>query len=57
MNWMVVLTYEDGTTENMYCTTRNEARECRRRYLQNSLSPDTIIGKRLVSADVQRVGA
>lgn len=33
MNWYVQLYYANGMTENMYCTSRSEARERRRFYL------------------------
>ena len=30
MDWYVAVKYVNGTTENMYCTTRQEARQYRR---------------------------
>lgn len=58
MNWYVELNYEDGSQEAMYCTTREEARERRRFYLQNSSraqSGEFAIGKTLKSATVRKV--
>jgi hypothetical protein len=34
MEWFVLLTFDNGTTERMYCTSRAEARLRRRFYLQ-----------------------
>ena len=55
MNWKVVLTYADGTSEDMYCTTREEARDTRRFHLEQSsraLTGESAIGTPVVSATV-----
>jgi hypothetical protein len=33
MEWFVLLTFDNGTVERMYCTSRAEARARRRYYL------------------------
>lgn len=53
MNWYVELTYADGTKENMYCTSRDEARERRRFYLH--YNDPTLGNNPLVSATVRKV--
>lgn len=56
MNWYILLTYTDGTTEKMYCTTRDEARTRARFYRSQWIGESvTRIGKPLVSATVQKV--
>lgn len=55
VNWKVVLTYADGTSEDMYCTTREEARATRRFYLEQSsraLTGEFAIGTPIVAATV-----
>ena len=57
MSWKVILTYADGTSEDMYCTTREEARVRRRFYLEQNSRASTgeyAIGKPLVSATVRK---
>lgn len=56
MNWYVELTYSNGETENLYCTSRDEARERRRYYLKYGGGidyPDTHY--RVVKATVRRI--
>jgi len=52
MNWFVELTYADGSTENMYCTSRDEARERRRFYLYYT---DPNHPNRIIKATVRKM--
>lgn len=36
MNWYVLLTFRNGDTERMYCTSRAEARERRQFYVKSN---------------------
>lgn len=54
MNWTVLLTYADGSSEVMYYLTRQEARNGARFYRLNWLADGPKIGKPLASVKIGR---
>lgn len=53
MDWYVELTYADGESEPMYCTSRDEARERRRWYMTHC---EQGMPKSVVKATVRKTG-